>query len=105
MMKSQSFIFFLLSNIIKRFCFDEFQKNFSATIGVDMHVKTIKVKRQWVALQLWDTAGQERYIFCFYSFQWIVLKDLYTHSLSFHIKKIHYLTVSVLLDNYWAQNL
>lgn len=45
-----------------RFCFDEFQKNFSATIGVDMHVKTIKVKRQWVALQLWDTAGQERYV-------------------------------------------
>ncbi|XP_066922088.1 EF-hand calcium-binding domain-containing protein 4B-like isoform X2 [Clytia hemisphaerica] len=49
------------SSFIHRFCFDEFQKNFSATIGVDMHVKTIKVKRQWVALQLWDTAGQERF--------------------------------------------
>jgi len=64
-LQSNELLFF---NIF-RFCFDEFQKNFSATIGVDMHVKTIKVKRQWVAMQLWDTAGQERFVYlCVYVF-------------------------------------
>ncbi|XP_057309965.1 EF-hand calcium-binding domain-containing protein 4B-like isoform X2 [Hydractinia symbiolongicarpus] len=49
------------SSFIHRFCFDDFRINFTATIGVDFQVKTIKLNRQVVALQLWDTAGQERF--------------------------------------------
>jgi len=49
------------SSLIHRFCFNQFKTNFSATIGVDFQVKTVKVFQEWVALQLWDTAGQERF--------------------------------------------
>lgn len=30
-------------------------------LGVDFHVKSLRVDEKNVAVQLWDTAGQERY--------------------------------------------
>lgn len=49
------------SSFIHRFCNDNFQPAFSATIGVDFQVKSIEVDGHVFALQLWDTAGQERF--------------------------------------------
>ena len=45
---------------LHRFCHDRFKPTFSATIGVDFTVKSLRVGDRVVALQLWDTAGQER---------------------------------------------
>ncbi|XP_055996109.1 EF-hand calcium-binding domain-containing protein 4B-like isoform X5 [Ostrea edulis] len=49
------------SCFIHRFCNDQFNPTFSATIGVDFQVKSIVLESQVIVLQLWDTAGQERY--------------------------------------------
>ncbi|KAM4795717.1 ras-related protein Rab-44-like [Rhinophrynus dorsalis] len=38
-----------------------YQRNTSATIGIDYRIKTIIVDNKRFALQLWDTAGQERF--------------------------------------------
>jgi len=46
---------------LHRFCHNRFRSTFSATIGVDFQVKSLKVEDRIVALQLWDTAGQERF--------------------------------------------
>uniref|UniRef100_G3VSC9 Calcium release activated channel regulator 2A n=1 Tax=Sarcophilus harrisii TaxID=9305 RepID=G3VSC9_SARHA len=49
------------SSFMRRFCEDRFCPSTSATVGLDYQVKTVKVDKTQVALQLWDTAGQERY--------------------------------------------
>jgi Ras-related protein Rab-6A len=49
------------TSIIKRFIFDNFDENNSATIGVDLISKNITVDGKTVRLNLWDTAGQERF--------------------------------------------
>lgn len=49
------------TSIIKRFIFDNFDENNSATIGVDLISKNITVEGKTVRLNLWDTAGQERF--------------------------------------------
>ncbi|XP_052706390.1 EF-hand calcium-binding domain-containing protein 4B-like isoform X3 [Crassostrea angulata] len=49
------------SSFIHRFCNDQFNPTFSATIGVDFQVKSIVMEGQVIVLQLWDTAGQERF--------------------------------------------
>ncbi|XP_029639210.1 EF-hand calcium-binding domain-containing protein 4A isoform X5 [Octopus sinensis] len=49
------------SSFIHRFCHDDFQPTFAATIGVDFRIKSIEVGGHLFALQLWDTAGQERF--------------------------------------------
>ncbi|XP_014771100.1 EF-hand calcium-binding domain-containing protein 4B isoform X2 [Octopus bimaculoides] len=49
------------SSFIHRFCNDDFQPTFAATIGVDFRIKSIEVGGHLFALQLWDTAGQERF--------------------------------------------
>ncbi|XP_074125343.1 EF-hand calcium-binding domain-containing protein 4B [Sminthopsis crassicaudata] len=49
------------SSFMRRFCEDRFCPGTSATVGLDYQVKTVKVDKSQVALQLWDTAGQERY--------------------------------------------
>jgi len=49
------------TSIIKRFIFDSFDENNSATIGVDLISKNITVDGKTVRLNLWDTAGQERF--------------------------------------------
>lgn len=47
--------------LISRFCKDEFEKNYKATIGVDFEMERFEVLGVPFSLQLWDTAGQERF--------------------------------------------
>ena len=49
------------TSIINRFYKNEFAEEYSATIGIDLVTKTIKVGENNVKIQLWDTAGQERF--------------------------------------------
>jgi Ras-related protein Rab-8A len=49
------------TNVLLRFCDDEFKLNYVATIGVDFKVKTINVDGKKIKLQIWDTAGQDRF--------------------------------------------
>lgn len=41
--------------------YDNFDKNYQATIGIDFLSKTMYLEDRTVRLQLWDTAGQERF--------------------------------------------
>lgn len=50
------------TNILMRYCENNFKTNYNATIGVDFKVKSIQVGSTKVKMQIWDTAGQERYI-------------------------------------------
>jgi Ras-related protein Rab-1A len=49
------------TSIILRYCENSFKLSYSATLGIDFRIKTIKVGDKVVKLQIWDTAGQERY--------------------------------------------
>ncbi|CAK8682444.1 unnamed protein product [Clavelina lepadiformis] len=50
------------SSFILRLCKNEFRKHTRATLGVDFHMKTIRLSAdRSISLQLWDTAGQERF--------------------------------------------
>uniref|UniRef100_A0A183BSI9 EF-hand domain-containing protein n=1 Tax=Globodera pallida TaxID=36090 RepID=A0A183BSI9_GLOPA len=49
------------SSIIMRIVKGIFQTNIASTLGVDFHVKSVRVGEQNIAVQLWDTAGQERF--------------------------------------------
>ena len=49
------------TNILFRFCNDEFKTTYVATIGVDFKNKVINVDGAKIKLQIWDTAGQERF--------------------------------------------
>ncbi|XP_036616580.1 EF-hand calcium-binding domain-containing protein 4B [Trichosurus vulpecula] len=49
------------TSFLRRFCDGRFSPGTAATVGLDYQVKTLKVDKSQVALQLWDTAGQERY--------------------------------------------
>ena len=49
------------TNILMRFCDNDFKTNYSATIGVDFKIKAVHVNGKKIKLQIWDTAGQERY--------------------------------------------
>lgn len=49
------------SNILVRFCENEFKTSYVATIGVDFKIKTVSVDGTRLKFQIWDTAGQERY--------------------------------------------
>ena len=49
------------TNVLLRFCDDQFRLNYVATIGVDFKVKTINVDGKKIKLQIWDTAGQDRF--------------------------------------------
>lgn len=46
------------TNILMRFCEQDFKNNYVATIGVDFKIKTIQVDDKRFKLQIWDTAGQ-----------------------------------------------
>ena len=41
--------------------YDNFDRHYQATIGIDFLSKTMYLEDRTVRLQLWDTAGQERY--------------------------------------------
>ena len=49
------------TSIITRFMYDNFDRHYQATIGIDFLSKTMYLEDRTVRLQLWDTAGQERY--------------------------------------------
>lgn len=49
------------SCILLRFSEDAFRQDHISTLGVDFKLKTIKLGRDKVRLELWDTAGMERY--------------------------------------------
>ncbi|KRZ14659.1 Ras and EF-hand domain-containing protein [Trichinella zimbabwensis] len=46
---------------LDRLCNNRFNPGIRSTIGIDFHMKILKVEDQLIALQLWDTAGQERF--------------------------------------------
>lgn len=48
------------TTFILRICKGTFIPCLTSTLGVDFHVKTLRVDEKNVTLQLWDTAGQER---------------------------------------------
>ncbi|CAJ0609785.1 unnamed protein product [Cylicocyclus nassatus] len=49
------------SCILLRFAENSFRVDHVSTIGVDFKLKTIKLGRDKIRLELWDTAGMERY--------------------------------------------
>lgn len=49
------------SSLVSRFALDQYDGNFTATIGVDFRVTGAQVGSKKVKYQLWDTAGQERF--------------------------------------------
>eukprot|EP01156_Anaeramoeba_ignava_P021046 Anaeramoba_ignava/c18061_g1_i2.p1 GENE.c18061_g1_i2~~c18061_g1_i2.p1 ORF type:complete len:256 (+),score=109.22 c18061_g1_i2:123-890(+) len=49
------------SNLLSRFCTNEFDPNSKSTIGVEFATKSVKIKETLIKAQIWDTAGQERY--------------------------------------------
>ena len=49
------------TSLISRFIQNDFDKDYSPTVGIDFFTKPIQVRDQTVNLQVWDTAGQERF--------------------------------------------
>lgn len=49
------------SNILLRYCKDEFFENYKSTIGIEFFNKKINYQNNIYQLQFWDTAGQERF--------------------------------------------
>lgn len=46
------------TNILLRFCENNFMTSHLTTIGIDFKIKTIEVDSKKIRLQIWDTAGQ-----------------------------------------------
>jgi len=51
------------TTLIGRYLTGIFKTNQSITIGVDFHVKKIKINNKLVSLQIWDFAGENRFRF------------------------------------------
>lgn len=51
------------TTLVNRYLTGIFKGNSTITIGVDFHVKKLKVDRRKVALQIWDFAGEDRFRF------------------------------------------
>ena len=49
------------SCILLRFADDTYTENHISTIGEDFRIRTVKIDKRVVKLQIWDTAGQERF--------------------------------------------
>ncbi|CAD8193323.1 unnamed protein product [Paramecium pentaurelia] len=49
------------TNILKRFCENQYTQNFVSTIGIDFKFRDLEVEGKLMRLQIWDTAGQERF--------------------------------------------
>jgi Ras-related protein Rab-11A len=50
------------TNILSRFCRDEYIHNSQSTVGVEFASKVIEIENgKKIKLQIWDTAGQERF--------------------------------------------
>ena len=46
------------TNVLLRYCDNNFKPTYASTIGVDFKLKTITVNDMKIKLQIWDTAGQ-----------------------------------------------
>jgi small GTP-binding protein len=49
------------SNLMMRYCCNEFSTDTPSTIGVEFQTKSVKCDNRDVKVQIWDTAGQERF--------------------------------------------
>ncbi|XP_074966396.1 ras-related protein Rab-36 isoform X1 [Phalacrocorax aristotelis] len=49
------------TSLINRFCKDNFDRDYKATIGVDFEIERFEVIGMPYNLQIWDTAGQEKF--------------------------------------------
>lgn len=49
------------TNILTRYCKDEFKSDSSATVGIEFAYKIVKSFEKTIKLQIWDTAGQEKF--------------------------------------------
>lgn len=49
------------TNMLLRFCENNFMTSHLTTIGIDFKIKTITIGKEKIRMQIWDTAGQERF--------------------------------------------
>ncbi|KAJ3427927.1 ras-related protein raba1f-like [Anaeramoeba flamelloides] len=49
------------TNLLSRYCRNEFDLQSKTTIGVEFATKTLQIDGKIIKAQIWDTAGQERY--------------------------------------------
>jgi small GTP-binding protein len=49
------------TNMLLKFCDNNFMTSHLTTIGIDFKIKTIMIGSDKVRLQIWDTAGQEKF--------------------------------------------
>ena len=49
------------TNLITRYCDNQFKNSYVATIGVDFKIKKMVANDTKIRMQIWDTAGQERF--------------------------------------------
>ncbi|MHA2140062.1 MAG: Rab family GTPase [Candidatus Thorarchaeota archaeon] len=47
------------TSLVGRYVYDSFEGDYLATIGTDIHVKTVQVEDTMVKLVVWDIAGQD----------------------------------------------
>jgi small GTP-binding protein len=47
--------------MLLRFSDNVFNDNYLCTIGVDFKIKTLRIDKRIIKMQIWDTAGQERF--------------------------------------------
>lgn len=50
-------------NLTQRYCYNVFDPLDKLTVGVDFHVKAVKIHGKKIKLQIWDVAGEERFRF------------------------------------------
>ena len=46
------------TNMLLKFCENNFMTSHLTTIGIDFKIKTITIGKERIRLQIWDTAGQ-----------------------------------------------
>jgi Ras-related protein Rab-1A len=49
------------SSLLNKYCKNEFNEKYKATIGVDFQIKILNIDNKKIKLEIWDTAGMERY--------------------------------------------
>jgi len=50
------------TSIMKRFCEEKFDSQYSCTLSADFNIKSILIDHNtWVEMNIWDTCGQEKY--------------------------------------------
>ena len=47
------------TSLVGRYVYDSFEGDYLATIGTDIHVKTVQLEETMVKLVVWDIAGQD----------------------------------------------